>query len=59
MADCKNLDCPVRENQTSNPYHCDCVACQLRAKSAEWYATDRSDATKDSVITGRNMPWWC
>ena len=27
---CYNTDCPWRSNETSNPTHCDCFACQNR-----------------------------
>ncbi len=27
---CYNTDCPWRSNETSNPTHCDCIACQHR-----------------------------
>ncbi len=41
MADCKNMQCPFRVNETSNVYRCDCTGCENRY-GADYIATNRT-----------------
>lgn len=45
MADCKNMQCPFRVNETSNVYRCDCTGCENR------YGADYIARNRDFVYT--------
>lgn len=41
MADCKNMQCQFRVNETSNVYRCDCAGCERRYIT-DYIATNRT-----------------
>lgn len=44
---CYNKHCSFRINDTSNVYHCGCVACPRRECGDVFIATDRTDSEED------------
>lgn len=57
MADCKNINCAMRSNDTSNIYRCDCIACPLRTDSVGWYMTNHTKETKAAKELDRALSW--
>ena len=54
---CYNTDCPWRSNETSNPTHCDCIACQHRTvQDFTVIATDRTEPLDAAPI--RHAHWF-
>ena len=56
-SNCYNADCPWRSNETSNPTHCDCIACQHRTvQDFTVIATDRTEPLDVAPI--RHAHWF-
>lgn len=54
---CYNTDCPWRSNETSNPTHCDCIACQHRTiQNFTVIVTDRTEPL--DIATVRHAHWF-
>ena len=54
---CYNTDCSWRSNETSNPAHCDCIACQHRTvQDFTVIATDRTEPLDVAPI--RHAHWF-
>lgn len=45
--DCKQENCPFRNNDTTSVWGCKYVACPNRDNGNTWYATDHTEAMKD------------
>ena len=54
---CYNKDCPWRSNETSNPTHCDCIACQHR--TVQDFTVITTDHTEPlDIATIRHAHWF-
>ena len=42
MTDCFNSSCPFRDNWSSNPYKCECVACPNRTTESHIIMSNRT-----------------
>lgn len=57
MADCKNMNCPFRANDSSNKYRCECVACERRWDGSKITTSNRAemDGIETATTSMREM----
>ena len=49
-------NCPFRVNETSNPHHCECVACQNRCNDYFVFASNKT--LTDQEISELKRNYW-
>ena len=49
MADCKNMQCPFRVNETSNMYRCDSYGCDRRYIDSYGYIVSNRTLTDEEL----------